>query len=229
MKTRKVLFEWESNFPLICGHTSISFLTQLSNFRKAKYGNLSAARAIVNKCIKRQRLANLKACYPNAELLPVMTDNKLPIALAQAIGLKICMNIYKIESYQRKYMSAMERLLHQPSFVGRVEHNKNYIIVDDIVTQGGTVSALRKHVLAGGGNVVAVTALACACGSEMLPPKNENIYLLRNKFGYEISDILKTYLISKNLRELTNQQVMYLLRFNEIDSLRKKIFDTLSR
>ena len=230
MKTKTTLFAWETGFPSVCGQTSISFLKRLSDFDSAKRGDLDAAKKIVSRCVNRQRILEIKRRYPNAELIPVITDNQLPLALAQAIGLKICPNIVKTGNNQRKTMNAMERLLHQPTFFGHVKRKTEYILVDDIVTQGGTVAALRRHVIAGGGTVVAVVALAYACGSEKLSPEHKNVRLLEQRFGYrQIGSILREYLILRNSYELTNQQVLYLLRFHKITSLLNKISATLSR
>ena len=228
MNVRKIPFEWEKSFPSICAHTSISFLKQCSDFHSAKHGDLNAAKGIVDRCVKLNQLAELRNCYPNAELLPVLTKNKLPIALAEAIGLKVSMNVSKINSGQRKHMGAMMRLLNPPVFTGEVRREVNYIIVDDIITQGGTVASLRKHILMGGGNVVAVTALAYAFGAERLSPKEENICMLENKFGRKkINEILKKYFIAKSVYELTNGQISYLLRFKGIDNIIKKISTTM--
>ena len=224
MKTKEIPFAWDRNFPAVCGHTSISFLTQSADFYRAKHGDLLAAKNIVTDCIKAQRLTELRHRYPHAELLPVMTENKLPIVFAQTIGLRICGSISACGGGARKHMNAMERLLCQPLFIGRVKSKTDYIIVDDIVTQGGTVGALRKHILTGGGRVVAVTALAYALGSKTLAPTVKNICCLEKKFGYkQIRFVLQKYLSIKNPNELTNSQVLYLLRFNGIDGIIKKI------
>ena len=228
MKIKDILFEWDKKFPAVCGHTSILFLKSRDEFPSAKRGDSAAAARVVAQCVKPQRLTALRRHYPKAELLPVVTDNQLPIALAQSVGLKVCRNIHKSGGCQRKKMNAMERLLFRPVFTGAVKRKTSYIIVDDIVTQGGTVSALRKHIVKGGGRVVAVIALAYAPGSERLSPTAENIRLLENKFGQKaICAVLQKYCSLANLRELTNQQIRYLLRFNDIFGIVKKIKNTL--
>jgi len=221
-------FVWEQNFPAVFGQTSISFLKQCLSFYEAKNGDFEAAKKVVAACIKPRCLIDIKNRYPNAELLPVITGNKLPMALAQAIGLNVCKTVSIHKEHQRKYMNAMERLLYQPTFTGCIKYKTNYILVDDILTQGGTISSLRKHVLSCGGNVVAVVVLAYAIGSKTLTPKQNNIFLLDKKFGYEeLGNILRKYLISNNIHELTNQQAEYLLRFKDIDGIVEKICHTI--
>ena len=224
MKIGMNSFVWEQDFPDVYGQTSISFLKQCRGFAEAKNGDLRAANSVVVKCVNPQSLAELRRRYPDAEILPVITDNKLPLALAQAIGLRICKTVFVHKNRQRKHMRAMERLLHPPTFEGAIKHRKNYILVDDIMTQGGTISSLRKHVISGGGNVVAVVVLACAAGGSTLTPEQNNILLLSKKFGSEqLNRILQKYSISNNPHELTNRQAQYLLRFKEIDNIVEKI------
>lgn len=157
-------------------------------------------------------------------LIPVITKNKLPLVLARAIGLKINGKIHQIKTTDRKIMNAMERLLDKPIFKGRVKKGETYIIVEDIITQGGTVAALRRHIIKQGGIVLAVIALACSAGSSILAPRFEDVILLVQKFEYTIIiQILTKYRISNAIWELTKSQIRYLLRFKEIKRIVNKI------
>lgn len=217
-------YDWEENFPPIYGHTSISFLKRCYGFNAAKHGDMQAALSIASICIKENRIKEMKNKYPTATLLPVITQNKLPVALAEIIGLKINTEVSVIHTRVRKDMTAMERLLHAPDFTGSIIKGEEYILVDDIVTQGGTISALRKHVISCGGTVVAVAALAYSAGNNALAPEPENIITLNQRFD-SVSDILKDNNISNNISELTNRQIKYLLRFKEISRILNKIND----
>lgn len=42
-----------------------------------------------------------------------------------------------------------------PRFDGPVEAGRDYLLVDDTLTQGGTFTSLAAHIRAGGGNVAA--------------------------------------------------------------------------
>ena len=50
--------------------------------------------------------------------------------------------------------------MNRPVFDGTISKDYNYIILDDVVTQGGTVSVLRRFIKDNAGNVAAVSALA---------------------------------------------------------------------
>lgn len=178
----------------------------------------------MNSCIKVQRIIQIREKYSNAVLLPVITNNKLPLVLAKVIGMEVCVRIFKIKTSERKKMNAMERLLDKPVFKGRIKKGKFYIIVEDIVTQGGTVAALRRHIIKQGGIVLAVIALACSAGSSILAPRFEDVILLVQKFDYRgIIQILEKYHISNAIWELTKSQIRYLLRFKELKRIINKI------
>lgn len=221
------LFIWEDDFPPVYAHTSISFLKRCPGYEKAKRGNMQAALMTVKKCIKPERIAELRRKYPQAVLLPVMTENRLPEALAQTIGLKTNTGVHEEKTQNRKRLSAMERLLDKPSFRGKIKKGESYIIIDDVVTQGGTISELRKHVILCGGSVVAVVALAISAGSHIIALGLQDAFELTNKFSFQsITSVLRKYYIAYELWELTRPQARYLLRFNELDNMVEKIEET---
>ena len=124
----------------------------------------------------------------------------------------------------------MERLLHKPRFCGLINEGESYIIVDDIVTQGGTVSALRQYVLSKGGSVAAIVALAYSVGSGVIAPNPARLHQLIEKFEYScVLGIIRSYGIANDLHEMTNSQIKYLSRFNDIERLTTKIEKCLLR
>jgi phosphoribosylpyrophosphate synthetase len=215
---------WDENFPPLYNHTSIAFLKRCPGFYDAKKGNMRAALFVAGISVKTARINELRKKYPAAVLLPVIGKNKLPEALARIIGLKIYRGISKTHTLTRKKLTAMERLLHKPQFRGKILKGENYIIVDDIVTQGGTVSALRRFVLSKGGFVVAVAALAHSAGSGVIAPDLNNIHRLIEKFEYTcMIKILRSHRIADTIWEMTNSQIKYLSKFKTPERLVKKI------
>jgi len=215
---------WENGFPPLYSHTSISRLKHCPGFSDAKQGNMQAALLVAGVSVKSERIKELREKYPSAVLLPVMTKNKLPEAFAWLIGLKVCLDVREVQSFKIKNLSAMERLLHKPQFRGTITKGESYIIVDDIVTQGCTISALRQFVLSRGGSVAAVTALAYAAGSGAIAPGPERVRRLAEKPGYpHMLETLRFYHIAEELGEMTDSQIKYLLRFKNTEQLVKKI------
>jgi hypothetical protein len=214
---------WEKDFPKGIGHTSIAFLKRCVGFKDAKNGDLNAAHIVVSQCVKHDRLFELHGKYPCAVLLPVLGKNQLPMALAHAVGLPIWTDVVLIKTISRKLLCAIERLLHKPVFTGYIQEGLDYILVDDVISQGGTMAALRQYVLSLGGNVVAIVALAYAIGSHAIAPKAHYVVHLVVKFGKALISLLRRFGIAASVRGLTNSQAKYLLRFSSVSNIIKKL------
>lgn len=94
--------------------------------------------------------------------------NALPIQYAaqlkELLDAELDMAIVEIGRVGRTKLRRFPRFLCQPCFDGAVRQDAAYILVDDVVTSGGTLAALRSHILRAGGTVVAVTTLAHGSG-----------------------------------------------------------------
>lgn len=193
-------------------------------FEEAKNGDIDAAHFVVNRCVKENRIRDFREEYAESFVVPVINRNALPLALAQTIGLKLWDKMKLTDTVPRKSLYAIQRLKHEPTFTGHVEKDMPYIIVDDIVTQGGTVSALRKHIIINGGKVVAVVALAYAIGSHRIAPTKDIRIRLFTKFGGSIRQLQELGLVS-SFEELTYSQAKYLLRFSSVRNIRAKLME----
>jgi hypothetical protein len=213
---------WGNNFPKGFGHTSIAYLKKCPDFERAKNGDLTAAFRVVQRCVKPSRIIEMIEKFPDSVLLPVLGRNALPLAFAETIGLPVWKKVIPISTLPRKKMMAIQRLLHKPVFAGSIQEGKEYIIVDDIITQGGTIAALREFVLARGGKVVAVTALAFSIGSHHIAPTINILHYLFFKFGYTIY-LLQIIGIFRFFNEMTHSQVKYLLKFSSVYNIFRKI------
>jgi len=214
---------WGDNFPKGYGHTSIAYLKRQPGFEDAKKGDIDAAELVVSRCVKQRRINELREQYPHAILLPVLSRNALPLALAQAIGLPIWTDVRLVHTVFRKFLSATQRLLHKPKFAGYVQEGAAYILVDDVVTQGGTIAELRRFVLNNGGFVVSVVALAYAIGSTAVAPTKKFWVRLLVKFGMTLNTLLRMYGVVVSICGLTNSQVRYLLRFGSVGNIARKL------
>jgi hypothetical protein len=96
---------------------------------------------------------------------PQPITNALPAAVAQrlveVIGGELNSEVLQIARPGRTKLEKMARFLFQPTFGGEVDTNAHYVLVDDNYTTGGTLAALRSHIVENGGTVVALCAL---CG-----------------------------------------------------------------
>jgi len=212
----------------IGGYTSIDFLKRCEGYDGAKEnGDIAAADAIVKKCVGMDQLQYIKKKYPDAILLPVINrSNALPLALSINIGLPICLSVQCFKQSRRTNMSAIERIVCRPVFSGDITPGKKYILIDDVITQGATIAALIYFVSQNGGKVCAVSSLARARGSRRILPAKENRDKLKQQFGKELTIFLEEYGLGKDgINQLSNSEMLYLLKFSNIESIRKKIGD----
>ena len=237
MSQEKVI-PWEEDFPSGIGQTSIDFIRNHGNrelFMQAKAGDEIAAVELVKKCIKKDRVIDLYNQHPDAVILPVMAKertgyNVLPLAYAKVMssisGFRVNEDIFQINSPHHTGACAMERLITRPVFDGKVQNGYNYVVLDDVVTQGGTVSSLRHFIKEHGAKVVAVSALAFGKESTIIALQQETYKNISEKFGRdELEGFLQEKGIARGIEELTNAEGKYLLKFRDVDAIRKRAYE----
>ena len=93
-----------------------------------------------------------------------LPTNALPFAFARVIanrlGGTLDNRIVQSARVGRTALGRWLRLLCQPSFSGEISTSHPYVLVDDVFTTGGTLAALRSHIVEHGGSVIATAALA---------------------------------------------------------------------
>lgn len=91
------------------------------------------------------------------------TQNAIPTimayTLADQLGARVCTDIVQVDTVSRRHKNWIEKLASQPTFAGDVDQGRKYVIVDDNITQGGTVRALKQYIESCGGIVPVVSAL----------------------------------------------------------------------
>ena len=213
--------------------TSVAALRAHEMYREAKAGSADHAWFVVTALSNAVKLQALHDQHPDAILAPVRArerqgKNALPPALASAMATAHPSWTIDQEIAQRSGMghtdaTALARLANPAQFDGAVQAGKSYILLDDVLTSGSTINALRAHIEAGGGRVVAVTALAASGNPQTgagqnLAPRPDVLQKLDAKFGREQ---IKTFLQEQNIAEsshaLTNSQARYLLTFATLD------------
>jgi adenine/guanine phosphoribosyltransferase-like PRPP-binding protein len=89
--------------------------------------------------------------------------NEIPAALAERLsawlGLPITESIVQSNTVGYTGASGFQRLANQALFEGQVERDRNYLLVDDFIGQGGTLANLIGYVEAAGGHALGATVL----------------------------------------------------------------------
>lgn len=109
--------------------------------------------------------------------------------LAERFGCDHDDQIVQAARVGRSKLGPFPRFLWQPRFVGAVKA-RPYILADDVFTMGGTLAALRNHIVEGGGTVIGVTTLAHKDGFDQpFAIRRETLSQLRGEYDAGLDDL----------------------------------------
>lgn len=205
---------WVEDFPKVMIHTSTAKMKSSKYYEAAKHGSYTDAKHLVNEVCKPDRIKQLAESYPDAIVVPVASKgdghNQIPIAYADKLGeagLEVDHGIVITKKANHTQKSEMERLVSRNEFEGQVKAGKSYIIVDDVVTNGGSINGLRQYIESKGGNVVASSTLTAGKGSTQLAVTSETLNAAYEKHGKDRIDRFMSHLgIEDGLESLTNRE-----------------------
>lgn len=155
----------------------------------------------------------------------VRVTNTLPIQLAAQVATllegEIDNKIIQKARVGRTQLTNFPRFLCQPCFDGEIRRDAAYILVDDVVTTGGTLAALRSYIIGGGGTVAAVAVLAHGSGQDRSLALADGTWQeLSRLYGAEIASFWERE-IGHDARCLTDTEGHILIRFGR-ESLRDR-------
>lgn len=173
--------EW-GDFPnAIIAHVANS-ITAHRKYLKAKAGDIDFALDLVDELVTdefyKQVYTAIHEDIEDVYVLPVHAEeqlgrNKLPVAFAMTISQNLAVNIetdiVQANKVHRTEANGVVRLLKRVIFDGEVTPRHKYLIVDDVITQGGTLADLRAYIENNGGHVILVSALNGKHHSAKLP------------------------------------------------------------
>jgi hypothetical protein len=113
------------------------------------------------------------------------------------------------------------RLARQAVFSGVIAPNKNYVIVDDFIGQGGTIANLRGHIELQGGKVIGTTVITGKAFSAKLALSDDSLKVLRSK--HEQLEQWWTAQFGFKFDCLTQSEARYLERSADADTIRNRI------
>ncbi len=157
-------------FPDVIIQAPIGKAKKHALYSAAKAGDVEAALKIVSSLINSEKLAQIAGFigYESPIVIAVHAEeavsyNELPQAyaevLASYIGLKTDTHVVQAIKVSRNETNGFYRIANQPYFDGVVTHGLKYIIVDDTLTQVGTLANLRGHIESQGVKVLFATNL----------------------------------------------------------------------
>lgn len=185
---------WPDAFPDVVIAAGESTVKQHADYAAAKSGDTDAAIRLVHALLEPGAVDRLAALCPHGQPLLVsahaeeeMGRNAIPQALAAALGQKlgwpVDAAIVQANIVNHTGASGFARLARQALFVGELAPDRDVVLVDDFVGQGGTLANLRGHVGQQGCRVLAAFALTGKPHSATLRLTPQRLHSLRHKHG----------------------------------------------
>ena len=216
------------------------------DYEAAKGGDVNSAIRLVGDLMRADiddRFYAVSQKYPDAILLGIHAveatgKNEIPQALVEYIGektgLEVDRNIVQTNIVGHTGAGQNVRLYNRPKFDGNVQKGRKYILVDDMVTMGGTLGEMRNYVESQGGTVVDMISLSTRNEQNSTIALTETTKLeLEKVFGVEsaegvydmtpLSDFLKeSGIYGGNYESLTESEARALLHAQTIDEARNR-------
>ena len=148
-------------------------------------------------------------------------DNAIPQVLAEVLaylsGASADKDLVQVTKVYHTGADPMERLVLRAEFEGPVQAGANYVLVDDVVTMGGTLAELAHYVQLKGGVVSDIAVLANAGRNKSLSPDHQTLKILKERFANEIIEIFGIHIDA-----LTANEAQYLVGFRSSDEIRSR-------
>jgi len=228
-------YPWPSKFPPVASTRSVGELMRHPDFDAAKHGgDRAAAERLVADLLDPDSVAALVRAHRNARLVVVggatSDANQIPAAYADAItklsALPLDRSVLRINSPKHTGKSAVGRFIARAQFAGALRAGANYIALDDVMTQGGTISELRQFITRNGSRLVAVATLAytkssvMSNGLQIAPTAETRARLIAQFNPKQLGALLKSYgVYDGDILSLTESESLMLCRFKTIEQL----------
>jgi hypothetical protein len=207
-------------------------LPDYPEYERAKFGgDTKAASDLVDAVVGESKMEELGKVIDDSKPTVVAVHsaeagrNALPGAYAKLIGewfgLPVDDDIAQMNRPGRTASTAQYRMMNRATFGGPVSPGQNYLLVDDNVTQGGSLSDLRSYIESKGGHVIGATTLSGGENSQILAPRPQTLEALRKNFPTLENWWEQNH--GHRFDSLTESEARYLLRIGSDRTIRKEL------
>ncbi len=186
---------WEKNFPPVILQAALGNAKNNPSYEQAKAGEIEAALLLASDLVNDaaiQKIADLIGDKIPL-LIPVHAEeaisiNRIPLAyalvIAAKLNLSVELNIVQAAKVSRTGTDGFSRLAFPPPFAGEPSMQANCaVIIDDTLTQGGTLANLKGYVGQFGINTLLATTLTGKNYSCVLAITEETLTNLRGNYN----------------------------------------------
>ncbi|WP_429056681.1 LPD38 domain-containing protein [Aeromonas jandaei] len=225
---------WKAGFPEVILHGRLGDATSHPDYEAAKGGDDAAARRLVRDVLSPDSIRQLKDVIGNREAIALgvhaeeaMSRNAIPQAMAdvlgKVLGIEVSVDIVQSAKVGRTSQDGFGRLANQPRFDGTVRTDKPYLIMDDTLTQGGTLANLKGFIENRGGEVLAATALTGKQYSAKIAIDSSTLKQLRDHYDGTDLEAWWQNRFGYGFDSLTESEGRYLLRAKDADKIRDRV------
>jgi hypothetical protein len=204
-----------------------SHLKRHPDYRKAKAGNFRSALNLISDLVwpeinQHKDRFSKDSIFAAPFARESSGDNAIPQVMAEVFAL-VCgatadRGLVQITKVYHTGANPMERLALRPEFEGPVVSGANYVLLDDVVSLGGTLAELAHYIQINGGLVRDIAVIVNAGRNKSLTPDIKTLRILNERFGNEIIEIFGI-----NINALTANEAQYLVRFRSTDEIRNRL------
>lgn len=224
------------NFPKVIRNDDLKTLSKHSEYLDAKSGDTEAAIDLLLKTLKQETVEQcfeLLKKHSDVILVPVLAkevagNNKIPLVTAKLLSeyleLPFVDDIVQKEKIGRTGKGADYRLVFNPTFEGFINKSKEYFIVDDTLTMGGTIASLHGYIRNRGAKVVGAMVMTAHIGSLELPIKQSMYNGIINKHGEKVNRFWNKE-FGYGIENLTQAEAGHLRAAKTFDQLRTRIIE----
>lgn len=226
--------QWEKDFPAVVLQAPLGDAKKHYSYEAAKSGEIKSALILAEYLMNSAALRKIQDLIGNKKplLIPVHAEeaisiNRIPLAYAIVIGarldLQVELNIVQAAKVSRTGADGFSRLAFPPPFSGQPSVKADYaIILDDTLTQGGTLANLRGYVGQFGMQTIAATTLTGKNYSSVLAISAETLTNLRGK--YHELECWWTEFFGYGFDCLTESEARYILASKkDVNAIRDRI------
>ena len=204
-----------------------SHLKRHPDYRKAKAGNFRSALNLISDLVwpeinQHKDRVSKDSIFAAPFARESSGDNAIPQVMAEVFAL-VCgatadRGLVQITKVYHTGANPMERLALRPEFEGPVVSGANYVLLDDVVSLGGTLAELAHYIQINGGLVRDIAVIVNAGRNKSLSPDIKTLRILNERFGNEIIEIFGI-----NINALTANEAQYLVGFRSTDEIRNRL------
>ncbi|EAM8780422.1 hypothetical protein B1R06_26090 [Salmonella enterica] len=225
---------WQKDFPDVVLHARLGDATAHRDYEAAKAGDKDAAYRLVSEILTKDAVDKIRNIIGNREVLLAAVHaeeasgrNKIPQAMADILGKvlhqEVDDSLIQTKLVGRTGQDGFGRLANQPEFAGNVRSDLPYFILDDTLTQGGTLAGLKGYIESHGGQVIGASALTGKQYSARMALSPQTLSQLREHFGGTGLENWWKQQHGYGFDGLTESEANYLLRAGDADKIRDRV------